>query len=151
MSKRILNELSKYKEINLFLRGIIPLIGFKSDIIYYERKKRYAGKSKYSIKKMFDFAWDGITSFSIKPLRMICILGFIILFFSIGIMTYSLIRKINGNTVTGWTFLSISIWFIGGLQMLSIGIVGEYIGKIYKETKSRPRYIIEKNLMNKGK
>ena len=116
-----------------------------------KKKKRYAGKSKYSIKKMFDFAWDGITSFSIKPLRMICILGFIILFFSIGIMTYSLIRKINGNTVTGWTFLSISIWFIGGLQMLSIGIVGEYIGKIYKETKSRPRYIIEKNLMNKGK
>ena len=95
---------------------------------------------------MFNFAWDGITSFSVKPLRMICVLGFFILFTSIAIMIYSIIRKLTGNTVPGWTFLSISIWFIGGIQMISIGIIGEYIGKIYQETKARPRYIISENL-----
>lgn len=148
-SKRVLEELSNYKEVNLFLRGIFPLIGFKSDVVYYERNKRYAGISKYPLKKMLNFAWDGITSFSIKPLRLICVLGFIILFISISIMIYSLVRKLTGNTVQGWTFLSISIWFIGGIQMISIGIIGEYIGKIYQETKSRPRYIIEENLNKK--
>ena len=145
-SKRVLNELENYKEVNLFLRGIIPLIGYKSDIVYYDRDKRFAGESKYPLKKMLNFAWDGITSFSVKPLRFICILGFIILFVSIGIMLYTLIRKLTGNTVDGWAFLSISIWFIGGLQMISIGIIGEYIGKMYNETKQRPRFIIEKNL-----
>ena len=148
-SKRVLEELSNYKEVNLFLRGIFPLIGFKSDVVYYERNKRYAGISKYPLKKMLNLAWDGITSFSIKPLRLICVLGFIILFISISIMIYSLVRKLTGNTVQGWTFLSISIWFIGGIQMISIGIIGEYIGKIYQETKSRPRYIIEENLNKK--
>lgn len=145
-SKRVLNNLENYKEVNLFLRGIIPLIGYKSDIVYYERDKRFAGESKYPLKKMLNFAWDGITSFSVKPLRFICILGFIILFVSIAIMIYTLIRKISGNTVDGWAFLSISIWFIGGLQMISIGIIGEYIGKMYNETKQRPRYIVERNL-----
>lgn len=145
-SKRVLEEFSNYKEVNLFLRGMFPLVGFKSDIVYYERNERFAGKSKYPLKKMLNFAWDGITSFSIKPLRMICILGFVILFISISIMIYSLIRKLTGNTVPGWTFLSISIWFIGGIQMISIGIIGEYIGKIYQETKQRPRYIIEEIL-----
>lgn len=145
-SKRVLEELSNYKEVNLFLRGIFPLIGYKSDIVYYERNERFAGKSKYPLSKMLNFAWDGITSFSIKPLRMICVLGFIILFISILIMIYSIIRKITGNTVLGWTFLSISIWFIGGIQMISIGIIGEYIGKMYQETKKRPRYIIEEKL-----
>lgn len=145
-SKRVLNNLENYKEVNLFLRGIIPLIGYKSDIVYYERDKRFAGESKYPLKKMLNFAWDGITSFSVKPLRFICILGFIILFVSIAIMIYTLIRKISGNTIDGWAFLSISIWFIGGLQMISIGIIGEYIGKMYNETKQRPRYIIERNL-----
>ena len=125
---------------------MFPLVGFKSDIVYYERNERFAGKSKYPLKKMLNFAWDGITSFSIKPLRMICVLGFMILFISISIMIYSLIRKLTGNTVPGWTFLSISIWFIGGIQMISIGIIGEYIGKIYQETKQRPRYIIEEIL-----
>lgn len=148
-SKRVLEEFSNYKEVNLFLRGMFPLIGFKSDIVYYERNERFAGESKYPLKKMLNFAWDGITSFSVKPLRLICSLGFIILLISLIIMMYSLIRKLTGNTVDGWTFLSISIWFIGGLQMISIGIIGEYIGKIYSETKSRPRYIIEEDLNRK--
>ena len=148
-SKRVLDEFEKYKEVNLFLRGMFPLLGFKSDVVYYERKERFAGESKYPLKKMLNFAWDGITSFSVKPLRLICTLGFIILFISIGIMIYSLVRYLTGNTVSGWTFLSISIWFIGGLQMISIGIIGEYIGKMYNETKARPRFIIEENLEEK--
>ena len=149
-SKKVLDEFSNFKEVNLFLRGMFPLVGFKSDIVYYERNERYAGNSKYPLKKMLNFAWDGITSFSVKPLRLICILGFIILFISIAIMIYSVIRKITGNTVPGWTFLSISIWFIGGIQMISIGIIGEYIGKIYQETKRRPRYIVSENLEEKN-
>lgn len=145
-SKRVLDEFENYKEVNLFLRGMFPLVGFKSDVVYYERNERFAGESKYPLKKMLNFAWDGITSFSVKPLRFICTLGFIILFISIGIMIYSLVRYLTGNTVSGWTFLSISIWFIGGLQMISIGIIGEYIGKMYNETKARPRFIIAENL-----
>lgn len=148
-SKRVLNEFENFKEVNLFLRGMFPLIGFKTDVVYYERNKRFAGESKYPLKKMLNFAWDGITSFSVKPLRLICSMGFIILFISIGIMIYSLIRKLTGHTITGWTFLSISIWFIGGLQMISVGIIGEYVGKIYSETKQRPRFIISKNLNEK--
>ncbi len=148
-SKRVLEEFSNFKEVNLFLRGMFPLVGFKSDIVYYERNERFAGESKYPLKKMLNFAWDGITSFSFKPLRFICIVGFIILFVSICIMIYSLIRHFMGNTVSGWTFLAISNWFIGGLQMISIGVIGEYIGKIYSETKARPRYIISENLEEK--
>ena len=148
-SKRVLDEFENYKEVNLFLRGMFPLVGFKSDIVYYERGERFAGESKYPLKKMLNFAWDGITSFSVKPLRLICNIGFIILFVSIVIMIYSLVRKITGNTIAGWTFLSISIWFIGGLQMISIGIIGEYIGKMYNETKQRPRFIISENLEEK--
>ena len=144
MSKKVLDELENFKEVNLFLRGIIPLIGFKSNIVYYERGIRIAGESKYPLKKMFSFAMDGITSFSIKPLRLILVMGTFILIISIAIMLYALIVKILGHTVAGWTFLTISVWFIGGVQMISIGIIGEYIGKIYNETKSRPRYIIEK-------
>lgn len=150
-SKRVLEEFANFKEVNLFLRGMFPLVGYKSDIVYYERNERFAGESKYPLKKMLNFAWDGITSFSVKPLRFICILGFAVLFVSIIIMVYSLIQKILGNTVTGWTFLSISIWFIGGLQMISIGIIGEYIGKMYNETKQRPRFIISENLEEKTK
>ena len=148
-SKRVLDNFKDYKEVNLFLRGIFPLIGYKNDIVYYERNERFAGESKYPLKKMLNFAWDGITSFSVKPLRMICSIGFIILFISIAIMIYSLIRKITGNTVDGWTFLSISIWFIGGIQMISLGIIGEYIGKVYTEVKARPRYVVEENLLEK--
>lgn len=145
-SKRVLDEFANFKEVNLFLRGMFPLVGYKSDIVYYERNERFAGESKYPLKKMLNFAWDGITSFSVKPLRLICSVGFVILLISIFIMIYSLVRKVAGSTVDGWTFLSISIWFIGGLQMISIGIIGEYIGKMYSETKARPRYIISENL-----
>lgn len=148
-SKKVLEEFENFKEVNLFLRGMFPLVGFKSDIVYYERNERFAGESKYPLKKMLNFAWDGITSFSVKPLRFICITGFIILFISIMIMLYSVVRNFTGNTVTGWTFLSISIWFIGGLQMISIGIIGEYVGKMYNETKARPRFIISENLEEK--
>lgn len=143
MSKRALDGLEKFQEVNLFLRGIVPQIGYKSTVVYYERNKRFAGESKYPLKKMLSFAFDGITSFSIKPLRLILSLGVAILMISILIMIYSLIVKIMGHTVDGWTFIVISIWFIGGLQMISIGVIGEYIGKIYNETKRRPRYIIE--------
>ena len=146
MDKKSLEALSSFKEVNLFLRGIVPLIGYKTSIAYYERGKRMKGESKYPLKKMISFAVDGITSFSVKPLRLIFSIGLIILIVSIGIMIYSLVVKLTGNTVPGWTFLTISIWFIGGLQMLSIGIIGEYIGKIYNETKERPRYIIDEVL-----
>lgn len=148
MSKRALDGLEKFQEVNLFLRGIVPQIGYKSTVVYYERNKRFAGESKYPLKKMLAFAFDGITSFSIKPLRLILALGIGILMISILIMIYSLIVKIMGHTVDGWTFIVISIWFIGGLQMISIGIIGEYIGKMYNETKHRPRYIIE-TIINK--
>ena len=145
-SKRVLNELSNFKEVNLFLRGMFPLIGFNSDIVYYERNERFAGESKYPLKKMLNFAWDGITSFSVKPLRLISTLGFIILTISIITMIYSLIMIIIGKSISSSNLILISIWFIGGLQMLSIGIVGEYIGKIYGETKQRPRFIISEEL-----
>ena len=146
MSKKALEGLEKFNEVNLFLRGIVPLIGYKSSVVYYKREERVAGSSKYPLKKMLSFAGDGITSFSIKPLRFILALGVIILFISICIMLYALIRKIQGNVVAGWTFITISIWFIGGLQMISLGIIGEYIGKVYNETKRRPRYIIEEEI-----
>ncbi len=145
-SKRVLDELENFKEVNLFLRGLFPLIGFKTEIVYYERKERFAGESKYPLKKMLNFAWDGISSFSVKPLRFITGLGFLLTLFSILVLIYSLIVKIIGNAVSGWTFIVCSIWFVGGLQMLSLGIIGEYIGKIYNETKQRPRYIISENL-----
>ncbi len=146
MSKRVLDALENFEEVNLFLRGIVPLIGFKSNIVMYERNERYAGKSKYPLKKMLSFAFDGITSFSVKPIRMILILGIVIFFISIIIMIYSLIVHLLGNTVEGWTFTVISIWMIAGVQMLSLGVVGEYIGKIYSEVKRRPRYIISEEL-----
>lgn len=146
VSKRVLAEFSNFKEVNLFLRGIFPLIGFKSDIVYYERNERYAGESKYPLKKMLNFAWDGISSFSVAPIRFILNIGLITLVMSLVIIIYSIIRKLSGYTVPGWAFLSCSMWFLGGVQMLSLGIVGEYIGKIYSEVKSRPRYIIDEYL-----
>lgn len=149
MSKRALDELEKFKEVNLFLRGLIPLLGFNSTKIYYERKNRFAGESKYPLKKMLTFAFDGITSFSIKPIKLIMSFGFIISILSVLILLYALIVKIFGYTVDGWTFIIISIWLLGGLQMFSIGIIGEYIGKIYQETKARPKYIIEKVIGDK--
>lgn len=143
MSKRALEGLEKYQEVNLFLRGIVPQIGYKTAISYYERNERVAGESKYPLKKMLSFAIDGITSFSIKPLRMITSIGFIILILSFIVLVYSLIMKITGNTVSGWTFIVCSIWLIEGIQTLCLGVIGEYVGKIYNETKQRPRYIVE--------
>ena len=144
--KRVLDELEKYNEVNLFLRGIFPLIGFKSDIVYYERGERFAGESKYPLKKMLNFAWDGITSFSVKPIRMILNLGLVMFVISLFVMLYSVAIKIIGYAVDGWTFIVCSIWMIAGIQMLSLGLIGEYIGKIYKEVKARPRYIIDEEL-----
>ena len=145
-SKRVLDYLENYKEVNLFLRGIFPLIGFSSDIVYYERNERFAGESKYPLKKMLSFAWDGITSFSIRPIKLVLNLGIFIFAISILILIYCLIVKLFGYTVDGWTFIMCSIWIVAGLEMLSLGIIGEYVGKIYSETKARPRYIISRNL-----
>lgn len=145
-SKKVLENFKDYKEVNLFLRGIFPLIGYKTDIEYYERNERFAGVSKYPLKKMLNFAWDGITSFSVKPIRLILSLGIIIFIISILVTLYCLIVKLLGYTVPGWTFLACSLWVLGGIEMLSLGIIGEYIGKIYNETKARPRFIIEDNL-----
>ena len=146
-SKKVLNSLEDYKEVNLFLRGIFPLIGFKNDIVYYERGERAAGESKYPLKKMLNFAWDGITSFSVKPIRLILNVGIVILVLCILMILYSIIQKVLGNTVDGWTFIVCSLWLLGGIQMLSLGVIGEYIGKIYSEVKARPRYIIDKYIV----
>ena len=148
-SKRVLDSLADYQEVNLFLRGIFPLIGFKSDIVYYERGERAAGESKYPLKKMLNFAWDGITSFSVRPIRLILNIGILILVLSILMILYSIIQKVLGNTVDGWTFIVCSLWLLGGIQMLSLGVIGEYIGKIYSETKARPRYIIDKYIVER--
>lgn len=145
-SKRVLENFSDYKEVNLFLRGMFPLIGYQSDIVYYERNERFAGESKYPLKKMLNFAWDGITSFSIRPIRFILIIGILIFLVSCIMTLYCIIVKLLGNAVAGWTFLACSIWMLAGVQMLSLGIIGEYIGKMYNETKARPRYIISRNL-----
>ena len=146
MSKRALEEMAKYKEVNPFLRGIVPMIGFKTDVVTYERHERMAGESKYPLKKMLALAIDGITSLSTKPIRFIVFLGLFIFLCSIGMLIYSLVQHFLGHTSIGWTSLIVSIWAIGGLQLLAIGVIGEYIGKIYLETKARPRYIIEKVL-----
>lgn len=144
MSKRALEELSSFQEVNLFLRGIVPIIGLKTDTVKYTRTERFAGKSKYPFKKMVAFAVDGITSFSIKPIHLIFLLGIIVSLISFIIMCYAFIVKIIGQTVSGWTFTICSIWLLGGIQMIALGIIGEYIGKTYSEVKHRPRYIIER-------
>ncbi len=143
MSSRALCELERFSEVNLFLRGIVPMIGFKSDTVYYARREREHGESKYPLKKMLSFAIDGVTSLSVKPIRMITTLGIIILFASLAMLLYSVIRFFLGQTEPGWASLIVSIWAIGGLQLFAIGIVGEYIGKIYLETKHRPKFIID--------
>ncbi|MBQ7004464.1 MAG: glycosyltransferase family 2 protein [Oscillospiraceae bacterium] len=143
MSSRVLRELADYEEVNLFLRGLVPMLGYRTDVVYYARAPRMQGESKYPLKKMLAFAFEGITSLSIKPIRMITMLGVGIFLVSLAMLIYVLIRHFLGYTVVGWTFLAVSLWGIGGLQLLSIGIVGEYIGKIYLETKRRPRYHLE--------
>ena len=150
MSKRALDALEQFKEVNLFLRGIVPMIGYKTDCVYYERKERFAGESKYPLKKMIAFAMEGITSLSIKPIGMITALGVGIFTISIIMLIYFLVRHFMGQTVEGWTSLAVSVWAIGGLQLLAIGIIGEYIEKIYLETKARPKFIIEKYLKDEN-
>ena len=132
--------------MNLFLRGIVPLLGLRTGEVYYSRAPRMQGKSKYPLRKMLAFAFEGVTSLSVKPIRMITALGFAIFLMTLVMMVYVLIRHILGYTVVGWSFLAMSVWGIGGLQLLGIGIVGEYIGKIYLETKSRPRYHIDRTV-----
>ena len=140
LDKRALQFLKEYPERNLFLRGMVTLLGLNSDCVYYSRKEREAGESKYPLKKMLSFAFDGITSFSIKPITMILLLGIIIMFFSLLAIIYTLISYVNGHSVAGWASLMISIWFLSGVQLFGIGLIGEYIGKVYLETKRRPRY-----------
>ena len=149
MSKRALEGLAEYREVNLFLRGIVPLIGYRSDYVYYDRHERFAGESKYPLKKMISFALDGITSFSVKPLKLISNLGILISVLSIFGLLYALISYFAGWAVSGWTAIVCSIWLLGGLQMLCLGVVGGYIGKIYSEVKARPRYRIEEHLKQK--
>ena len=146
LGSKALEGLFEFKEVNLFLRGIVPLVGYKSAKVYYERKERFAGNSKYPLKKMISFALDGITSFSIKPIKMITSVGVIFVLVSGIMLLYSLISYFTGHSVSGWASLITSIWLLGGLQLLAIGIIGEYIGKVFLETKKRPRYIIEELL-----
>lgn len=143
MSRRALDALSEYRETNLFLRGIVPLIGYRSDYVYYDRHERFAGESKYPLKKMISFALDGITSFSVKPLKIISNLGILVSLCSIIGLLYALIAHFTGKTVAGWTAIVCSIWLLGGIQLLCLGVVGGYVGKLYSEVKARPRYRIE--------
>lgn len=146
MSRRVLDALSEYKEVNVFLRGIVPHIGFRSANVYYDRGDRFAGESKYPLKKMLAFALDGITSFSVKPLKIISNLGIIISILSVLGLVYALVAKLTGAAVAGWTAIIGSIWLLGGIQLLCLGIIGEYIGKIYSESKQRPRFNIDQLL-----
>ena len=146
MSRRVLHELAQYGEVNLFLRGLVPLVGFPSGVVEYERRERFAGTSKYPLKKMLSFALDGVTSFSIKPIRFITGLGLLIFVVSVLMLLYFLIVHWTGHTVAGWTSIMVSVWAIGGLQLLAIGVIGVYIGKTYLETKRRPRYIVKQYL-----
>lgn len=146
MSKRAVEQLCRFKERNLFLRGIVPLVGYRTDTVYYDRSARLAGESKYPFSKMLNFAIDGITSFSVKPLRLIVALGIAMVIMSLAIFVYVLTAYAQDNVVPGWSSLMISIWFVGGCTLISLGVVGEYIGKIYIEVKERPQYNIEELL-----
>ncbi len=146
MSRRALEGLSEFPEVNLFLRGIVPMIGYRSDRVYYKRGARVAGESKYPLRKMLRFSIEGITSLSVEPIRLITRLGFAVFIVSLALLLWGLIQKFRGAVVPGWTSLIISVWAIGGLILLSIGVIGEYIGKIYLESKRRPRFIVEEIL-----
>ncbi len=150
MSRRALEGLSQFKEVNLFLRGIVPMIGYPTDTVEYERGERFAGESKYPLKKMLAFALEGVTSLSVRPLRMITGLGFLVFFVSLVMIAYNVVRWATGNTVAGWASLACSVWFIGGLILLSLGVIGEYLGKLYLESKGRPRYLIREVLDEQG-
>lgn len=146
MSRRAIEGLMEFGEVNLFLRGIVPLIGYPSAKVEYERKERLAGKSKYPLRKMVSFAIEGITSLSIKPMRIVTVMGFCVFLCSMAMLVYVLVSYFTGHVVAGWSSILVSVWVIGGILLLSMGIMGEYIGKIYLETKKRPRYIVEKYL-----
>ena len=146
MSRRTLQALISYPERNLFLRGIVPTLGYPSASVYYDRKERFAGESKYPLTKMLNFALDGITSFSVKPLRLITTAGLVFMLASVIAIIYALSAFASGQVFPGWTSLLISVWFIGGAILTAIGVIGEYVGKIYKEVKHRPRYFIEKEV-----
>ena len=146
LSRRALEGLAQFREVNLFLRGIVPLVGFSSEVVEYERGERFAGESKYPLKKMISFAMEGITSLSTKPIRYIALLGFLIFLVSIAMLIWSIFRWAHGDTVLGWASVICSVWAIGGLILLSLGVIGEYIGKIYLETKARPRFLIRELL-----
>ena len=148
ISSRVLQEFANFKEVNIFLRGMIPLVGFKSTSVYYERHERIAGESHYPLKKMLALAFDGITSLSVKPIRMITGLGLVVTIISFLLIIWAVVGKIQGSTVSGWSSTISIICFLGGVQLLSLGIIGEYIGKIYLETKARPRYIISERTEN---
>lgn len=145
-SRRVLDGLSEFKEVNLFLRGIIPTIGFSNDIVYYDRLERFAGESKYPLRKMAAFAWNGITSFSNYPLKLVTTIGFLIFFGCIIMTAYALIALLNGHVVPGWFSTVLPMYFLGGIQLFCFGIIGEYIGKIYLEVKNRPRYFVDKRV-----
>ena len=146
MSRRALDGLKSFREVNLFLRGLAPLVGFQRGYVYYDLKERFAGESKYPFRKMVSFAINGITSFSVKPLRLITGTGIVVFLVSVVMLLYTLIAWLTGTTITGWTSIQASNWMLGGIQLLSLGIIGEYIGKIYAETKRRPRFIIDRYL-----
>ncbi len=144
MSKRALAGLAQYKEVNLFLRGIVPMIGYPSTVVTYERNERFAGESKYPLKKMLSFAMEGITSLSTKPIRFVTTGGVLFFIIALIMMVYTVVRYFMGATVPGWSSILISVWFVGGVQMIALGIIGEYVGKIYMEAKQRPRFIVER-------
>ena len=146
MSRRALDGLARFTEVNLFLRGIVPMIGYRTDVVEYRRGERFAGESKYPLKKMVAFALEGVTSLSVRPLRMITGLGFLVFLVSLVMIAYNVVRWATGNTVTGWASLACSVWLIGGLILLSLGVIGEYIGKLYLESKGRPRFLIREVL-----
>ena len=146
MSKRALEGLAQFKEVNLFLRGIVPMIGYRTGTVESERGERFAGESKYPLKKMLSFAMEGITSLSVKPIRMITGLGFVVFLVSIAMLIYSIVRWAMGETILGWASMICSVWAIGGLILLSLGVIGEYIGKIYLESKARPRFLLREVL-----
>jgi hypothetical protein len=147
LSKRALDALADFPERNLFLRGIVPLLGFSATTVAYERHERFAGESKYPLRKMISFALDGITSFSVRPLRIITVAGFAISLISLFALTYTIISGLAGRNISGWASIMWSVWILGGFQILCLGVIGEYLGKVYTETKRRPRYTVETTLI----
>ena len=151
VSSRVLNEFANYKEVNIFLRGMFPLVGFKSTSVYYERNERIAGESHYPLSKMLALAFDGITSLSIKPIRIITGFGIFVVFISLILLIYSVVQYFLGHTMRGWSSIMVAVCFLGGIQLLSLGVIGEYVGKTYMETKARPRYIISERTYDEDK